>query len=225
MNIIKGLILKDLLQLKSYWKTLIIYTVIFILAGAVQETEKGINVMIIFMLTFGFGMFVMASFNYDEQAKADSYLLSFPLSKEQIVLARYILVILATIIGAIVGVIFCIVINLVTNSQVVFPDMTELAYTAIGGIFGVSIVEAIQIPCAYKWGAEKGRIYLFIVAAAIILMGIGLLTIAQNSNLNFPISEVAYLMGSFLPIFSIILTVLIYYTSYKFSYKIYENKE
>ena len=80
MNITKGLILKDLLQLKSYWKTLIIYTVIFILAGAVQETEKGINVMIIFMLTFGFGMFAMASFNYDEQAKADGYLLSFPLS-------------------------------------------------------------------------------------------------------------------------------------------------
>lgn len=225
MNIIKGLILKDLLQLKSYWKTLIIYTGIFILAGALQQSQEGINVMSILMLTFGFGMFAMASFNYDEQAKADSYLLSFPLSKEQIVLARYILVILATIIGAIVGVIFCVGINLVANSQVVFPDVTELAYTAIGGIFGVSIVEAIQIPCAYKWGAEKGRIYLFIVAAAIILGVIGLLTIAQNSNLNFPINEIIYLMGGFFPIFLILLTAIIYYVSYKFSFQIYENKE
>ncbi len=225
MNIIKGLILKDLLQLKSYWKTLIIYTGIFILAGALQQSQEGINVMSILMLTFGFGMFAMASFNYDEQAKADSYLLSFPLSKEQIVLARYILVILATLIGAIVGIIFCIVINLITNSQTVFPDVTELAYTAIGGIFGVSIVEAIQIPCAYKWGAEKGRIYLFIVAAAIILGVIGLLTIAQNSNLNFPINEIIYLMGGFFPIFLILLTAIIYYVSYKFSFQIYENKE
>ncbi len=225
MNIIKGLILKDLLQLKSYWKTLIIYTGIFILAGALQQSQEGINVMSILMLTFGFGMFAMASFNYDEQAKADSYLLSFPLSKEQIVLARYILVILATLIGAIVGIIFCIVINLITNSQTVFPDVTELAYTAIGGIFGVSIVEAIQIPCAYKWGAEKGRIYLFIVAAAIILGVIGLLTIAQNSNLNFPINEIIYLMSGFFPIFLILLTAIIYYVSYKFSFQIYENKE
>ena len=225
MNIIKGLILKDLLQLKSYWKTLIIYTGIFILAGALQQSQEGINVMSILMLTFGFGMFAMASFNYDEQAKADSYLLSFPLSKDQIVLARYILVILATLIGAIVGIIFCIVINLITNSQTVFPDVTELAYTAIGGIFGVSIVEAIQIPCAYKWGAEKGRIYLFIVAAAIILGVIGLLTIAQNSNLNFPINEIIYLMSGFFPIFLILLTAIIYYVSYKFSFQIYENKE
>mgnify|MGYP005767494151 CR=1 FL=1 len=225
MNIIKGLILKDLLQLKSYWKTLIIYTGIFILAGALQQSQEGINVMSILMLTFGFGMFAMASFNYDEQAKADSYLLSFPLSKEQIVLARYILVILATLIGAIVGIIFCIVINLITNSQTVFPDVTELAYTAIGGIFGVSIVEAIQIPCAYKWGAEKGRIHLFIVAAAIILGVIGLLTIAQNSNFNFAINEIIYLMGGFFPIFLILLTAIIYYVSYKFSFQIYENKE
>ena len=225
MNIIKGLILKDLLQLKSYWKTLIIYTGIFILAGALQQSQEGINVMSILMLTFGFGMFAMASFNYDEQAKADSYLLSFPLSKEQIVLARYILVILATLIGAIVGIIFCIVINLITNSLTVFPDVTELAYTAIGGIFGVSIVEAIQIPCAYKWGAEKGRIYLFIVAAAIILGVIGLLTIAQNSNFNFAINEIIYLMGGFFPIFLILLTAIIYYVSYKFSFQIYENKE
>ena len=34
-----------------------------------------------------------------------------------------------------------------------------------------------------------------------------------------------FLINCCLPIFLIILTVLIYYTSYKFSYKIYENKE
>ena len=85
MNISKGLILKDLLQLKSYLKTLIIYTAIFILIGMANQSPDGINIMLIFMITFGFGMFTMASFDYDEKAKADNYLLTFPLTKKTVV--------------------------------------------------------------------------------------------------------------------------------------------
>lgn len=70
MNVIKGLLTKDLLQLRSYRKTLIIFIIIFIFTGISQETTKGIGVMVSVMLTFGFGMFSMATFNYDEQSKA-----------------------------------------------------------------------------------------------------------------------------------------------------------
>ena len=102
MNVINGLITKDLLQLKSYRRTLIIYTLIFVLTGIAQETTKGVSVMVAVMLTLGFGMFGMATFNYDEQSKTDRYLLTFPLTKKEILLSKYILVILSTVIGAIV---------------------------------------------------------------------------------------------------------------------------
>ena len=77
MKIISGLITKDLLQLKSYRKTLIIFILIFVFTGIEQETTKGVGVMIAVMLTFGFGMFGMATFNYDEQSKTDRYILTF----------------------------------------------------------------------------------------------------------------------------------------------------
>ena len=64
MKIISGLITKDLLQLKSYRKTLIIFILIFVFTGIEQETTKGVGVMIAVMLTFGFGMFGMATFNF-----------------------------------------------------------------------------------------------------------------------------------------------------------------
>ena len=67
MNVIKGLLTKDLLQLRSYRKTLIIFIIIFIFTGISQEKKKGICVIVSFILTFGFGMFSMATFNYDEQ--------------------------------------------------------------------------------------------------------------------------------------------------------------
>ena len=57
MNSIKGLIIKDLSQLKSYKRTLIIFIAIFVLTGIAQENTKGIGNMLVIMLTLGFGMF------------------------------------------------------------------------------------------------------------------------------------------------------------------------
>ena len=64
MSIIKGLVIKDLLQLKSYKKTLIIYILIFCISSL--SLENGIENMLVVMLTLGLGMFSIASFNYDE---------------------------------------------------------------------------------------------------------------------------------------------------------------
>lgn len=222
MNIIKGLLIKDILQLKSYWKTTIIYIVVFTLIGITQGTSGGVEMVIILMLTLGFGMFTMASFNYDEQAKADSYILSFPLDIKQVLVSKYILVISATVIGAIVGIIFSIIIDI--NTKAFFPDIGVLLYVAIGSIFCISIIEAIQIPCIYKWGSEKGRIHTIIAIALIFLIIGGLAIISQNNSIIFSTNAVPNAVDSFLPIFLIILTALIYYTSYKFSYKIYESK-
>ena len=219
MNIIKGLILKDLLQLKSYKRTLIVYILIFILTGFAQETTKGIGVMVAVMLTLGFGMFSMASFNYDEQAKSDGYFLTFPLTKRNILLAKYILVILSTIVGAIVGVLASILIIYFIDKQ--FPNINDILYTILGGIFGVGLIEAIQIPCVYKWGAEKGRIQMFIVAALIVVLALGVLSFASDLNISISANQIE----NFIPIILTLLIILIYYISYKVCYKIYKNKE
>lgn len=219
MNIIKGLILKDLLQLKSYKRTLIVYILIFILTGFAQETTKGIGVMVAVMLTLGFGMFSMASFNYDEQAKSDGYFLTFPLTKRNILLAKYILVILSTIVGAIVGVLASILIIYFIDKQL--PNINDILYTILGGIFGVGLIEAIQIPCVYKWGAEKGRIQMFIVAALIVVLALGVLSFVSDLNISISANKTE----NFIPIILTLLIILIYYISYKVSYKIYKNKE
>lgn len=219
MNIIKGLILKDLLQLKSYKRTLIVYILIFILTGFAQETTKGIGVMVAVMLTLGFGMFSMASFNYDEQAKSDGYFLAFPLTKKNILLAKYILVILSTIVGAVVGVLASTLIIYFIDKQL--PNINDILYTILGGIFGVGLIEAIQIPCVYKWGTEKGRIQMFIVAALIVALALGVLSFASDLNISISANKIENLI----PIILTLLVILIYYISYKVSYKIYKNKE
>jgi len=221
MNSIKGLIIKDLSQLKSYKRTLIIFIAIFVLTGIAQENTKGIGNMLVIMLTLGFGMFSIASFNYDEQAKADRYILTFPLTKKEIVISKYILVIGSTIIGAIVGTIISFAILFIINKEI--PNIQELIAIALGGILGLGIVEGIQIPCIYKWGAEKGRIQLFIVVAAVALFVTGIFYIGKDIQL--PMNSILNIINSLLPIILILATAIIYYISYRIAYKIYSKKE
>ena len=223
MKIISGLITKDLLQLKSYRKTLIIFILIFVFTGIAQETTKGVGVMIAVMLTLGFGMFGMATFNYDEQSKTDRYILTFPLTKKEIVISKYILIISSTIIGAIVGIIVSFLIVFIIDKQI--PNLYDYINVALGGILGVGLIEAIQIPCVYKWGAEKGRIQMFIVAAIIILLIGGIFLVGENANINLSISDILSTIINFLPVILILATLIIYYISYKVSYRIYKNKE
>ena len=223
MKIISRLITKDLLQLKSYRKTLIIFILIFVFTGIAQETTKGVGVMIAVMLTLGFGMFGMATFNYDEQSKTDRYILTFPLTKKEILIAKYVLIISSTIIGAIVGIIASFLIVFIIDKQI--PSLYDYINVALGGIFGVGLIEAIQIPCVYKWGAEKGRIQMFIVAAIIILLIGGIFWVGESANINLPIRDILSTIINFIPAILILATLIIYYISYRVSYRIYKNKE
>lgn len=223
MNIIKGLITKDLLQLKSYKKTLIIFVLIFILTGIAQENIKGVGSMIAIMLTLGFGMFSIATFNYDEQSKADRYILTLPLTKKEIVLSKYILVIGSTVIGAILGTITSFVIVFAISKEL--PNIQDMIFLALGGILGVGVIESIQIPCIYKWGVEKGRIQLFIVAAVVALLAGGIFFIGEKMNINLSMKNIINIINNFLPFILILATVVIYYISYKVAYRMYSKKE
>lgn len=220
MKTIKGLIIKDLLQLKSYKRTLIMFIIIFIASSTMQEHTR--NVLTV-MMTLGLGMFSIATFSYDEMAKADKYILTLPLTKKEVVLAKYILVISSTIIGALLGSLVSIILSLAMKTQL--PNLLELLELAIGSIFGIGIVEAIQIPFIYKYGAEKGRIQIFIAIAIIAFLLGGIVWIAEKYSINLAANSIINGMMNFLPIILILVTAIIYYISYKIAYKIYDQKE
>lgn len=221
MNVIKGLIIKDILQLKNYKKTLIIFVLIFILVS-ISEGD-GIGNMLPIIITLGFGMFSMASFNYDELTKTDRYILTFPITKKQIVFAKYIFVICSTIIGSIVGTILSVILTLIINKQI--PNIEEFIVLGLGAILEIGLIQAIQIPCVYKWGAEKGRIQMVLVTGLILFIIGGLIFVAKKANIQFLTNNILENINGFLPIIFIITTIIMYFISYKVAYKIYDKKE
>lgn len=220
----KGLIIKDLLQLKSYLKSLIIFIFIFICVS-LEPQNTSTDGLLIIMMILGLGMFGIATFSYDEMAKANKYILTFPLTKKEIVLSKYILQFILTIAGAILGIILSVIISLILNKGI--PGFIDLISIALGGIFGIGLIESIQMPCFYKFGAEKGIIYMFIItivvafgAGAVIMLGE---KVANNFSVN--LSSLNNILETILPIILFGLVLFEYFISYKISYKIYSKKE
>ncbi len=223
MNVIKGLIIKDLFELKSYKKFIIIFVIICAISAFSRSNPSETISIFATMTTVGFGMFSLATFSYDEISKSDKYIITFPITRKQIVLARYILVIGATILGSIIGFILGLIISLTMNHTV--PDIYEELCIVMGGIFGIGFIEAIQIPSIYKFGAEKGRAVLFFAVLAIAILGTILFYIGKMININISFETINYVIEHYFLIILALIIVVMYYISYRISVKIYNKKE
>jgi len=220
----KGLIIKDLLQLKSYLRSLIIFMFIFICVS-LEPKNTNIDGILTIMMTLGLGMFGIATFSYDEMAKANKYILTFPITKKEIVLSKYILQFILTLTGAILGTLLSVIISLILNKEI--PNFTDLVSIALGGMVGIGLVESIQMPCFYKFGAEKGRIYMFIITIAVAFICGGIFMLGEKivNNFSINLSSINNILEVFFPLVLIGLIVFEYFISYKISYKIYSKKE
>lgn len=221
----KGLIIKDLLNLSSY-KTTLFLILIFCSMGmigtdAVNFAPTFITVMI--------GMIVLSTFNYDEASHAEKYIVALPLTRKEIVMSKYVLAIVGNILGGIIGIILTIIIvnvmNVIKPDDLIRLDYQGLFVTVISGIFGVALIQAIQIPSVYRFGAEKGRIQMFLLIFLLVLMiaGVGFLITKIGFNINM--EEINHFMNRFgIPVL-ILVSAGLYYISYQISYKIYKKKE
>ena len=222
---IKGLLKKDLYNLASY-KTTLIIIVIFCGMAIIGTDAIYWGSIVIGIIV---GMISLSTFSYDEMAKSNRYILTLPVTRKEIVLEKYILAIGATILGSLLGFVLTLLIgnimNYVRPDNVIDINIDTLLATTIGGLFGVSLVQAIQIPSIFKWGAEKGRIQMFIVLFVLALIGAGVGFLIKESGLSVDIAKLESVLKNFGLFLLILLSFIIYFISYKISYKIYKNKE
>lgn len=226
MKEICGLIKKDMLNLSSYKISLL---VMFVCVLAIGSAGADMWKYIPIIMTTMAGMIALSAFSYDELAKSDEYVLSLPVNKKEIVVEKYILVICMALIGGLIGFIitplFINILNNIRPENIIYIDYNYLFSTTLGGIFAISLILTIQIPSIYKWGAEKGRIQMFILFFIIILVALGIAYLAPNFGINMN----EELNNSFFKQFGILiivcLLIVMYYISYRISYKIFKNKK
>ncbi len=107
----RGLIIKDLLSIKNNWKqTLILFSGCFLLSFAIGNYLLAVLFVPLMISSSG-----ITTFSTDEFFNTESFTLSLPLTRRQIVLAKYIFTFITILISIFVGIFIYSVIDIVIN--------------------------------------------------------------------------------------------------------------
>lgn len=204
----KGLILKDLLNLKGTFKTvgvmILFFAVVFIPAG---------NDFIFGIIIIMFAMMVITTMSYDDLAKWDAYALTMPVTRKEIVLSKYLVLGILNISGAILSLIIGIIGTIIMGRSF---SMEILAI--IGVIFLIALVfGSLILPLINKFGTEKARLMLFLC----ILIPMGIIFLLEKTNIPIPTTDNPWIYLFLLIGFTLGSLII----SFVISLRIYEKKE
>ena len=215
----KGLIIKDLCVIKNQMRSLLLILVFFVFISIINKDAT----FILFLVPFYMIMILITTFSYDEFNKWECYCNSLPLSRKEIVKAKYLLFNATSLIVLILGILASFIIpNFIENTTF------ESIYASIIGVaFGICLVISLLIPFYYKFASQKARIMLFLTITILALI-IGIITsldIFNNVELMNIINSLNNLSLGMFTLLLIIVTVIIMTISYYISVRIYNNKE
>ncbi len=161
-----GLLIKDFLCLKKNGKTFLtmalFYGVFFLLS---RQQESGAEaagflsaLVVVLSLTF-----VVNSFAFDELARWDRFAFSLPVTRRQVVLAKYLFTLILAA-GAVVCVLPAVLFAV--------PGAERLQnLLSIAASSGVSLLlSSILIPLIYRFGLQKARIAVLLLSVAPFLL-------------------------------------------------------
>lgn len=212
----KGLILKDLLNLRKNFKTIIVIVLFYAIMFSSFDPSflSGI-------ITLMFTMQVITTFSYDDYAKWNMYALSLPVTKKQLVLSKYVLSFAFVLIGCILSFLLASGVSLFKGTFV----LGELMASNIGFVGVMLYFILILLPLIFKYGVERSRIMLLGVFAIptilILIIGKGL----SLAGIPFPSEEQLNALLPVIAIIAIIILIVGTYISYLASVKIVTKKE
>lgn len=207
-----GLIKKDFLLIKANLKSMIIIFVIYVILAFQGTFDVTFIIPLIGMMLF------IATFSYDDFNNWNSYAVTLPDGRKNVVRAKYIASIILTIILSILS--FAISIGIAyTRTNII--NLEEIISSLMGTILSSVIIIALLYPIVFKFGATNARIILFAVVFGVA--GIGAL-ITKFVDMTYVINMINKL-DSYSLIAIPIISIILLGVSYLISNKIYQSKE
>lgn len=207
-----GLVKKDFLLVKANLKTMIIIIVVYfimILQGLFDAT---------FIIPLIGIMLFISTFSYDDFNNWNSYAITLPNGRRNVIKAKYIASIMLTIILSILSFIIATTVSYIKTNEI---DLNLMISSLMETLLSSVIIISFLYPIIFKFGATNGRIILFAVVFGVL----GIITLIGNfvdmefiSNIINSIDNSGWIT---IPIFSMIALSV----SYQISNKIYQNKE
>lgn len=206
-----GLVYKDLMVMR---KTLALYMVIFVVYGymGIAYDQGGLLIAMVLVLS---AILPVSSIAYDERCKWDKIANTAPLSRKEIVMAKYLFAILLTVFSVAV----CFVIYLFDSRMPMTEKLIMCYMLTMGGM----LYQALLLPVNIKFGAEKGRNIMM----AIMFVPVLFVVAVSNTGLVDLSAVVQFLENNehLIPYIFTAIVAVVYSVSVTLSVKIYENKD
>lgn len=204
-----ALILKDIYNLKKYMLSMCL--MVFVV-GLISQNSSSVQ-SVIPMGGIIFGMMIFTTFSFDDMSNWTKYALVTPVTKKDIVKAKFIVLLILSFIGIIYGLLvtlfidFFITKSLTLENVGIYLIITLLSFS-ISEIFG-----SVAMPLVYKFGAEKARNLLLLSYLIPVGVGFAILKIIEFLKITISIKMIVITLFSS-PIIALIWSLIMYLISY-----------
>lgn len=215
----KGLVLKDFINLKKNLKIFAGLTVLY--AAMALFTEDASFFSTIFMMLVA--ILTISLYSYDDLAKWDTYVLTMPVSRDEVVCGKYLMMLLLTLIGVLYSSVFTGIINIAMARGDFF-----LGFQSIGAAAAIVILfYSITIPFIVKLGVEKARMIFFAVYIIPFVTILAFSKMMENGSMTIPkgLLDLFTIVMNNIYIILPILDLVALGISYLISIRIYRKKE
>lgn len=210
----KGLLLKDLYNMKGFARQYVIVMLAMALWGVYM---KNISFVAIYVVILG-GMMSITTMSMDETSGFNTFYLTTPGGVKKLVAAKYLFFVLTITAGILVAL-------LIRSAAMLFPQINTSGFDAgtllVTG-FILAAAFSISFPVIYKYGAEKGRYFYiaaFLVIFAVVYFVNYVAHISAPERILASIPDAAYVAGI------VGIGIVIIFMSYLFSIRIVMRKE
>lgn len=194
----KGLIIKDLYNISKNINYMILILILFAFAFiSTSGIEQYISICGIMA-----GMMITTTFAFDTHSGWNKYAVAMPVSRNDLVCGKFIILLIFTFTGIAAGVVIGFAGNFIIGGETNFMSIVVSIVSAfsISEIFGSMI-----IPIMFKFNVEKGRI---IIIMAYTIIAVTAFSMIKNSEISL-VKNIIY--G--LPVIAVLMNLLMYKVS------------
>ena len=210
-----GLLIKDLYCLKQNGKSLMFILLIWGLVFLPRD-DGGLILISLCMMVSAMHIFTLAS--YDKQARWDTYALSMPLTRANMVQEKYIMSLLLRVMSAVVST-FVVATAWLIRTGGMEPDFIPSIAATLAVGAGISLFyTALSLPLSMWLGVEKARYIPSVLFALIFFTAV--IMVRRGSHIGLRADHlIAFGLGA------LILSVALFIISYFICLFIYGKKE
>lgn len=216
----KGLIIKDIYNIGHNMKSMLITLIILAIAFIPQKDMGPVSYVIassVICCTM-----VNTTFYFDDTSDWTKYAMILPITKKELVLSKYIVLLIFTVLGSLLGFSIGMIGGIITK-QVALINLNDILAMLVAIPAGIAvglIIGSIAIALIFKYGSEQARI---LMVASVAIPGILVYTI-YKIGLLFDINLSATMLKS-LMLMSPLIIIAFIYLMFKISCKLFIKKD